>query len=175
MKKTVCLWQLLGFAFTSFFGTLLHFLFEWTSNSFVALFSNVNESTWEHMKLIFFPMFIFAIVESFFIGKDYESFWLIKLRGILLGLSLIPILFYTISGIFGSTPDFINIAIFFVSAAASYIYETRAFLKKNSESKSQGFAVAVLCFIAVLFWVFTFMPPKIPLFEDPITKLYGIK
>ena len=43
-------------------GTLLHFLFDWTGgNAVVALFSAVNESIWEHLKLLFYPMVLFAV------------------------------------------------------------------------------------------------------------------
>ena len=94
MKRSIGRWQLLGFFVTAIGGTILHFLYEWLGGAvWVAPFSGVNESTWEHMKLLFWPMFIFAIVESFFF-RDREDFWCVKLRGILLGLSLIPIIFY---------------------------------------------------------------------------------
>ena len=67
MKKSIVLWQLAGFAVTSFAGTILHFLYDWTGESLlVAPFSGINESTWEHMKLLFWPMFVYAIAQSFF-------------------------------------------------------------------------------------------------------------
>ena len=95
MKRSIGLWQLMGFAVTSLGGTLLHFLYDWLGNAvWAAPFSSVNESTFEHMKLLFFPMLIFAVVQSFFF-RDRKDFWCVKLLGILLGLSLIPINFYT--------------------------------------------------------------------------------
>lgn len=36
---------------------------------------------------------------------------------ILLGLVLIPVLFYTYNGVFGKSPDWINTAIFYFTAA----------------------------------------------------------
>ena len=74
MKKSIGLWQLWGFATTSLSGTLLHFLYDWFDKSLVvAPFSSVNESTWEHMKLLFWPMFIYAIIQSFFFrDKNYK-------------------------------------------------------------------------------------------------------
>ena len=66
MKKSIGLWQLCGFAVTSLVGTVLHFLYDWLGESvLVAPFSGVNESTWEHMKLLFWPMLIFALFQSF--------------------------------------------------------------------------------------------------------------
>ena len=161
------LWQYIGFAVSSIGGIFLHYLYKLTSDSvIVAPFSAVNESTWEHMKLLFFPSFIFAITESVFI-KENENFWYIKLIGIFVGLLLIPILFYTLNGVFGSTPDLINIAIFFVSLTVSFTLETRLYKSEKIHCGSPAVCLILLCVIALLFSVFTFFTPKIPLFEDP--------
>lgn len=175
MKRTIHLWQLAGFAVASFLGTILHFLYDWTGSPVAALFSGVNESTWEHMKLLFFPMFLFAIVQSFFVGREYENFWCVKFKGTLLGLLLIPVIFYTLRGVFGTTPDWVNIAIFFVAAAIAYWYEARLFGQGSQPCPWSKGAFLVLCLIAMAFWVFTFMPPRIPLFQDPIDGSFGLK
>ncbi len=174
LKKKISNWQFLGFAVTSFGGTILHFLYEWSGdNRIAAVFSGVNESTWEHMKLLFMPMFAFAIAESFFF-KDVQCFWKIKLKGILLGMLLIPAIFYTYNGVIGRSPDWINIAIFFISAAAVYIYETKQFVNKPDLCKSKKTAFIILCLIFVLFAVFTFLTPELMIFKDPISGAYGI-
>ncbi len=174
MKRSIGRWQLLGFAVTSLGGTLLHFLYDWLGEAaWIAPFSGVNESTWEHMKLLFWPMFIFAIAQSFFF-REREDFWCVKLRGILLGLGLIPVLFYTYNGVIGRSPDWINIAIFFISAAVVYICETRQFGNGMIHCKSPKLAIALLCAIAVLFAVFTFAAPELGIFKDPLTGTYGI-
>ena len=174
MKKTSWLWQLMGFAVTSFLGTVLHFLYEWLDEAvFIAPFSGVNESTWEHMKLLFWPMLLFAVVQSFFF-REREDFWCIKLSGILLGIILIPIIFYTYNGAVGKSPDWINIAIFFIAAAAAYIYEAIQFNKEATLCKNPKVAFMLLLVIALLFVIFTFATPQINLFKDPLTKTYGI-
>ena len=174
MKQSVGLWQLMGFAVTSLLGTLLHFLYDWSGGAvWVAPFSGVNESTWEHMKLLFWPMLLFAILQSFFF-RDRPGFFCIKRRGILLGLTLIPLLFYTYNGVIGKSPDFVNIAIFFISAAAAYIYETRLLIKKAAAPCCKRSAVATLAAIALLFAVFTFRTPRLGVFLDPVTGRYGV-
>ena len=173
MKRSIGLWQLWGFALTSLLGTLLHFLYDWTGGAlWVAPFSGVNESTWEHMKLLFWPMLLYALFQSFFFRSE-PAFWCIKLRGVLLGLVLIPIFFYTYNGAVGRSPDWINIAIFFVSAAIAYLYEKRL-LERGTACKRPKVAFILLCVIALLFAVFTFATPKIGLFQDPLTQSYGI-
>ena len=174
MKRTVGLCQLMGFAVTAFVGTILHFLYDWLGNSlWVAPFSSVNESTWEHMKLLFWPMFIYAIVESFFL-KSRKDFWCVKLRGILLGIIMIPVIFYTYNGVIGKSPDWINITIFFIAAAIAYIYETRLFNNESVICKSPKLSIVILCGIAVLFVLFTFRTPTLNIFKDPLSATYGI-
>lgn len=173
MRKNLYIWQLAGVTFTAVLGTILHFLYDWTDSRVLAVFSAVNESTWEHMKLLFFPMFLFAFVEFFLSNADYQNFWQIKLRGILLGLLLIPTIFYTLNGIFGKVPDWVNILTFFISAGVAYYHETKRFQRNPAPLLATPFALILLFFIAGLFIFFTFFPPYIPLFQDPITKGYA--
>ena len=174
MKRSIGIWQLFGFAVTSLLGTVLHFLYEWLGKArWVAPFSGVNESTWEHMKLLFWPMLLFAAIQSFFF-RDRTDFWCVKLRGVLFGLALIPVLFYTYNGVIGKSPDFINITIFFVSAAAAYLYEARLFRKECTRYCLPKVAIAVLALVALCFVLFTFKAPRIGIFLDPLTGSYGI-
>ena len=174
MKQRSILWQAAGFAAVTFGGTILHFLYDWTGGSIlVAPFSGVNESTWEHMKLLFWPLFLYALVQWLFF-KDQESYWCVKLVEILLGLVLIPVLFYTYNGVFGKSPDWMNIAIFYVTALLVFLFEGWAFKNDLRQCKHPCLAFAALCLIGVLFVVFTLAPPQIPLFQDPLTGTYGI-
>lgn len=174
MKRNVSLWQFAGFSLTTLGGTLLHFLYYWTNQSvLIAPFSGVNESTWEHMKLLYFPLFIFALIQRRFF-KAYDDFWCVKLWGMLTGLLSIPVLFYTYNGVFGKSPDWINITIFFISAALSFLLEWWLFKKNTLHCKQPWLAVVFLCLIGVLFVAFTFTTPEIPLFRDPLTGTYGL-
>jgi hypothetical protein len=125
------------------------------------------------MKLLFWPMLFFAAVQSLFF-PERTDFWCVKLRGILLGLGLIPVIFYTYNGVIGRSPDWINIAIFFVSAALAYLYETRLFQNGGLRCKSPKLPITALCAIALLFALFTFFTPQIGIFKDPLTGTYGI-
>ena len=174
MKQRSILWQAAGFAVVTFVGTILHFLYDWTGGSIlVSPFSGVNESTWEHMKLLFWPLFLFALIQRQFF-RDQENYWCVKLTQILLGLVLIPVLFYTYNGVFGKSPDWINIAIFYITALLVFLFEWWMFKKDFLPCKYPRLALAAICLIGVLFVVFTFTPPQIPLFQDPLTGTYGV-
>ena len=176
MKKSIPIWQMAGFVFTGILGTFLHFLFDITGENIVAgIFSAVNESIWEHMKLLYYPMLVFAVVQYRFLGEDRKSFWCIKLIGMLAGLAIIPVLYYTYTGILGKSADWFNITIFFIAAAAAYWLETKLFQRGVSCRLNEKAALVFLCLIGVLFTVLTFLPPHIPLFQDPLTGTYGFQ
>ena len=168
MKRETNLWALWGFAVTALLGTLLHFLYDWFGKAWwVAPFSGVNESTWEHMKLLFWPMFLFAVVQSAFF-RDRADFWCVTRNGILLGLALIPVLFYTYNGVIGKSLDFVNITIFFIAAAVAYLYQAKALRGKNARC-GKWTSLALLTLLAVAFVLFTFRPPTLAVFKDPLT------
>ena len=173
--KRIINWQIAGFVFTALIGTFFHFLFELTNESIVAaLVSPVNESIWEHIKLLFFPMFLFALFEYAFWGQQYAGFWCIKLKGIVVGMLLIPVLYYTYSGIIGRSVDWVNIVIFFVAVGVVYFLETKMFLENKRCRMPSEYAFVILCMIGIVFFVLTFYPPHIPLFQDPMSKTYGV-
>ena len=174
MKRAFDLSQLIGFGVTVLLGTLLHFVYEWCGKSvWIAPFSGVNESTWEHMKLLFWPMLIFTLAESFFRGGRVD-FWCIKARGILLGLISIPVLYYTYNGVIGKSPDWVNIAIFFVAAAIAFVYKAVLLKRDGTTCFKPWLAMTVLLAIALSFVVFTYHPLRIEIFRDPTTGIYGI-
>ena len=119
------------FIFISVLGVLLHFTYDWSNqNSLIGLFSATNESTFEHLKLIFFPMLLLTILELYF-NKDNlpENF-----------LGSITI------GIFA-------------------LWLENKLYSKSYISNSTG--TKILIFITLLFFLFTFYPPKLGLFIDP--------
>ncbi len=174
MENKIPYWQVAGFVFTAVLGTLLHFVFDWTGgNLTAALFSAVNESIWEHLKLLYYPMLLFALAEWRCWGRRTEGFWCIKLLGILLGLGLIVVVYYTYTGVLGVSADWFNITIFFLAAAASFWLETKLFQGNFRCPVGSGVCLLFLGLIAVIFTIFTFLPPRIPLFQDPVTGTYG--
>ena len=138
----------------------------------VGIFSNVNESTWEHMKLLFFPTLIFAIIQSFFF-KERKDYWYIKLKGTIFGLVLIPAIFYLFNGIVGKSNDVINIMIFVISVLATYMYEARLFKEENPIYMINRNGLIAFLVVAILFAIFTFITPELGIFLDSTTNTYG--
>ena len=169
MKRNIFFWQFAGFVFATALGTILHFLYDWVGeNIAVAPFSAINESTWEHMKILFFPMLIFGLFQNRFFRADYPGFWCVKLLGTVVGLLVIPLLFYGYNGAIGKTPDAINVLIFFIGAALGAAVEWHLFTYAGKQCRWKP--IAFLGFAALLFAFvfFTFAPPSLPIFQDPL-------
>ena len=174
MRRPITIYQLAGFLFTGIVGTFLHFLFDLSGESIlVSLFSAVNESIWEHIKLLFYPMLLFSVAEFRAWGRDRPDFWQIKLLGTLFGMALIPAIYYTYTGSLGVSADWFNITIFFIAAGSVYWLETVLFQKNALWALSSAWAIAGLVLLCILFSLLTFFPPHIPLFRDPVTGRYG--
>ncbi len=161
-----------GAVFTIIFGTLLHFTWEWSGYSnLVAVFSAVNESTWEHLKLLFVPYIVFSIVEYFVYGKHIECFFVIKARSVLLGMLTIITVFYTYTGIIGNHYLLLDIGTFILGVVFSYRYSYRySYDSTNTCSAySEIFALFVIVALGVAFALFTFTPPDLGIFRSPVS------
>lgn len=176
MGGRVARWQLGGFLFVCAAGTALHFLYQWSGESVAAApFAAVNESVWEHMKLLFWPMLLWAGAERAVLGGYSRGFWPAKALGTLLGLALIPALYYTYTGTLGVSVMWVDIAIFFVAAAAAFLAETRMLARDwRCRGGARASALVLLLLLSAAFVLCTFVPPRFPLFRDPVTGFYGL-
>lgn len=158
--------NLFRFIFISVLGVLLHFTYEWSGdNAVVGFFSAVNESTWEHLKLLFFPMLFLTILEVFFRGSLLPSNYLsARVLGILAGMAGIVIGFYTLQGVLGRNYDPLNIALYFAGVFLALWVENRQYSKGTGFS--QGCAALLLLVLTVCFFVFTFYPPELGIFQE---------
>lgn len=170
--KKIRNYQIFSIIFTFIIGSLLHFTYNiFNQNAVVAIFSAINESTWEHLKLLFFPMLITTLIGWFYFRKEAPNFLCSKTIGILVAMAFTVIFFYTYTGILGKNIAFIDLSSFFI---ATILGEFVAYLLIINKFKCNNFiAIITLAIIFVCFIIFTFNTPKIGIFKDPLTKTYG--
>lgn len=168
-------WQIFSVIICIILGILLHFTYERSGqNTIVGLFSAVNESTWEHLKLIFYPFLVMAIIGYFIIGKRTDNYWFAQALGILSAIIFTIVFFYTYTGIIGTNFAWLNIATFVISVfIGGYVT-----YKKLISEKDYNAEFASIIFLVILFFSFilyTFNPPEIQLFEPPAIGVCGLK
>lgn len=160
-------YTIVGIFFTLITGTLFHFVYEWSGNNhFVGFLSAVNESTWEHMKLVFYPMLFYSFYMNVKLKSEYPCVTSALLFGILLGTLLIPIIFYTYSGVLGLNLPVLDISTFIISVLMSFCAVYKLSLSCRLEDLQDSFEILVL-FFAVCFLLFTYNPPTIGIFIAP--------
>lgn len=169
MKK----FSILSAIFIIVLGTILHFTYDWSGNNLiVGAFSAINESTWEHLKLLFFPTLITVIVGYFYFGKSVPNFLCGKVLEVITSMVFTVVVYYTYTGVLGSDIAFVNILIFILAAivgeVVNYVIITSGF------SCNKKVAMGVLVMLGVMFVCFTYNAPEIGIFKDPITGGYGI-
>ncbi len=169
-------YHIIGFIFTIILGSILHFTYDFfNKNIIVGYFSAVNESTWEHLKLLITPIIIFSIYEYFVYGKNIDNFIIIKALSILLGMLVIIASFYTYKGIIGKDYFILDIATFILGAFSAYYFSYKMIENKKFYNENSNYIGIIIYFLLIFAMIyFTTNPPKINLFLDPITNTYGI-
>ena len=174
-------------------GCLLHFTYDWSNkNKFVAVFSAVNESVWEHIKIALVPTFIFCFFSPLFYDASSKGNFIVASTMCVLAIILvIPTLFYIVSALTRRHSIAAGIIEFCIAILLSQIVFAIAIQGVRSGGcNSYGLCtefyysvysdsfvlvsgiIFVLTIIATL--VFTYFPPKNFLFRDPRNGKYGL-
>ncbi|MBW6431587.1 hypothetical protein K0A96_00190 [Patescibacteria group bacterium] len=165
--------EIAGAVFGIIFGSILHFTYQLSGNNTVAaLFSAVNESVWEHTKMFFFPVIFYLLIEWRYV-LDKERLLLAKVVESLFGIGFI-VGFYYFYILF--IPGFFLIDItYFILTVIFAKYLSYKVITSRYEFKGYLWLHALtLILIAIFFFVTTFIPPELPVFEDKNTSSYGI-
>ena len=175
MKK-VQRWEIIGIFLIIGFGTTLHFWFEWTDYwRPMALIAAVNESTWEHFKMAFWPGLIFALIEYPFIKKESNNFALAKFSGLLTMPIITMILFYGYTWLTGTHMLWADVIVFILSVIGGQVVSL--FILTRTEKELPGarkLALAGLALMVLAFSLLSYYPRENFLFRHPGTGEYGI-
>lgn len=161
--------NIIAFFIISIIGTLSHFVYEWTGKPYlIGLFFPVNESTWEHLKLLFFPSLIYFAVVYFTLKEKPKNYISATAISIIAGMVSIVVMFYTYQGVLGRNIDFLNILIYFFGVIVT-VYIMQRILKTQSYSSGTANVISLffLLLTAILFVSFSFNPPSLGIFLPP--------
>ena len=174
-RRHIFFYELAGIVFIIVFGSILHFTFEWSGNqAIVGVFSAVNESVWEHLKLGFWPAMVFALIEFKYLKKSTNNFLFAKTVGIYLIPVIIIVLFYSYTAILGESILVIDILTFVIAVIVGQLVSYRLLTGKTLSYNLDRVSLIALLLLGLAFVLFTFYPPRLAMFQDPITGEYGI-
>ena len=173
MDNTLIMW--LSIIVISAAGTLAHFLYDLTGEHRpVGLFTAVNESTWEHIKIAITPTLLWGLYDGYYYGEN-PNYFCAKLTSLLVLTVFIPAVFYTYQKFTRKPILFIDITTFFtaiiLSQATFYAIISLAPMRHAFTYLSCiGLFIFFGCYMTL-----TLAPLKAPIFKDPITGKYGFR
>lgn len=157
----------LVFILTSLAGTALHFLYDVLPTPLTALFAPINESVWEHLKLLFWPMLAGALFLSR--GKaDKERFWSSFFIALLGAPALLLLSFYGLKAL-GIESTAVDIGLYYICMFFGY-YLARWLYRNKKPEKVGGFALMLLVLYGASLILFSFAAPDLPIFRDPLSQ-----
>lgn len=167
--------EILGIFFISIFGSLLHFTFDLSDKYWLAgIFSAVNESTWEHLKLAVLPAVLWAVLETRFFKLKTNNFLFAKALSVYLMPVLIVTFFYSYAGILGYNLLAFDISTFIVSVAVGQMAGYKIMARPEFSRKWEKVSFLSVALLVSAFIIFTFWPPHNFFFLDPVSGGYGI-
>ena len=160
MKKRLLVWETLGVLFITLLGSFLHFAFE-LSNFWkpVAIIAAVNESTWEHLKMVFWPGLVFVLLEYNFLKGWVSNFWIAKLSSLLIMPLVIAFGWYGVVAIAGENIFVTNIVLFIAAIALGQWASYQIMITNRLASFDQRGAIAGIMLLTFAFGLFTFSHP----------------
>ena len=143
----------LGILWTIVLGTLSHFFYQWShENILIGLFYPVNESVWEHLKLLFFPALTYMFIEQKAMGKAMPGLLGKNLLGLFAGLLVMPLLFYGYTAFSGKSILWVDIGIFCVCVLLTFLLPYK--LRNRQISKEAEGAVRKILWILLAAFLF---------------------
>lgn len=171
-------WILIGIPVLFGIGSGIHSLYNiLNQNMIVGLFAPVNESIWEHSKMVIWPVILWWLLYFGFRGRQYDiekSSWYAGALGALVtALIAMPMLYYFYTAAFGVELLWVDIVILLAALALGQLMGLHIYRRSNGLPP----ALALLIFAAIIlvFSLFTFYPPHVPLFQDGMTGTYGME
>ena len=151
--------MLVAFVLTTLAGVCLHFLYDLIPCTVTALFSPVQESIWEHLKVIYWPYLAAMFIVTGKAGRGKRGNWLFSLLVISVAMLIIGYVYHISLG--GSSTVF-DIGLYVVLMAVGFFLPGR--LGETAGHSAPVFFLSVLLGVAIV--LFTFLPPDHILFSD---------
>ena len=170
--KKVKIFAVFGIFFLCFFT---HFLYDWFPNSFFALVFPVNESVWEHMKMLFTTILLYGGIDYFLLKKFSISFCNFFIQLGLTAIMSIPIYLVLFLPIYYHIGEkmWISLIVLFFTLSVIQILSYFILLQKRIRFVSYGM-VFLLIFCYCVFGYLTYHPIENDLFFDPKEEKYGM-
>lgn len=172
MKKIKIIGVIVIFSLT----VLYHFLYEWFPNPIFSIFFPVNESIWEHMKLLYSGILTWSIFEYNLLkykNIKFTNFWKTTFLLMLTSIIVYLIIYLPLYALFGENM-IISIALLIIVIILGQIlsYYMLQSSKENKILDKISFFLIIIGYFVLI--ALTYNPPKNYIFYDTVDNKYGI-
>ncbi|MCT4687291.1 DUF6512 family protein [Vallitalea sp.] len=155
-------------------GSLFHFLYEWTECTLIGVFSPVNESEWEHIKIMFYPVILVSIIEYFFIRYVVNNFVFAKAVSALVFIGTTYLLIFLYEYIFGEGEMVLHVVTYIIGAFVGQLVSYIILKSPKGNNCKNLIGYYIFLFLFLIITLFTFRPLQCDFFRDSTTGYYGI-
>ncbi len=168
-------WKIISIVGIFLVSALLHFIYDWFPNFFTSLFFPVNESIWEHNKIIVGSFLILAIIEKIYYKKRKNVIFA-EVISALVCMTLVMLIFTPVYLYILKTNDnmIVTFAIFIIAITISQIVSYHL-LQKEYYPRLEELGVILFVIFFLINIIFTYYPPKFAIFYDYTNQIYGLK
>ena len=155
-------WILKGIPILFLIGSLMHFIYGFSQNNIIiGLISPVNESIWEHLKLLLLPVICWWVVYYIFNGKKYSidaNKWFTAASiSLLTSLFAIPMIYYFYTGAFGIKSLLIDILSLLIALTIGQLLGYHFY--KYSKGINSTISIFFLVFYNYNFYILYYLSP----------------
>ncbi len=167
-------WKVLSVFAIFGISALLHFGYVWFPNFFTSLFFPVNESIWEHNKIIIGSFLIWTIIEKIYYKNYKNVLWSGFITSIICAI-LVMVIFTPIFSLILKTHDnmIVTFIVFLLAIAISQIISYKL-LNEPSSKNLDYIAIIGFGLVIILNALLTYMPLHLGIFFDYNKKIFGL-
>ena len=152
----------------------LHFVYDKFPNFITSIFTPVNESIWEHMKILFTSIIITGIFQKIYIKFKHLDYNNICFSNFIAAITSIPIFLLIFTPIYKFIGENLPLTIIIMLITIVIVEYISYLIMNKSDYKLENDTIIFVIIIYLLFTLLTYFPPKKDIFIDPITQTYGI-
>lgn len=114
------------------------------------------------------------IIEFYPLRRIVSNFFTAKAIGTSAMVIFIPVVFYSYTAFTEESIFTIDILTFIIAVVVGQIVGYRLMQKRKFSKVTDIISIVALFLLAVIFVVFTFYPPHLPIFQDPTVIQHGV-
>ncbi len=155
---------------------LYHFLYNWLPNPIFSILFPVNESIWEHMKLLYTGILSWGVIEIIILKKNNIKYNNYIYQLFITAITSIPIYLIIYLPIYNKIGEklIISIIILFIVIALEQILSYYLLIKKQDKNILNKISLSLIILFYMVLLNLTYDPPKNYIFYDTLNNKYGI-